>query len=78
MLFQPNGLILQGRAPNFHAKQMAQQAVMELAPMPILANDIEVGSPSLAIENHSCLGDFSLNRKRCLRSSLACGPASLQ
>jgi hypothetical protein len=38
----PTGLILQGRAPTYHAKQLAQHAVMELAAVPILANDIEV------------------------------------
>jgi hypothetical protein len=43
VLFQANGLVLQGRAAKFHAKQVAQQVVMELAPMPILANEIEVG-----------------------------------
>ena len=40
--FRPNGLVLQGRAANFHAKQDAQQAAMELATVPILANEIEV------------------------------------
>ncbi len=40
--FLPGGLVLQGRAVNFHAKQVAQQAVMELAPGPIVANEIEV------------------------------------
>ena len=36
------GLILQGHAPNYHAKQLAQHAVMETTPVPILANEIEV------------------------------------
>ena len=36
------GLVLRGRAPTYHAKQLAQHAAMELAGMPILANDIEV------------------------------------
>ncbi len=38
----PTGLVIQGRAATYHAKQLAQHAVMELASMPILANDIEV------------------------------------
>lgn len=42
VLFQPDGLVLQGRAATFHAKQVAQHAAMELASMPLLANDIEV------------------------------------
>jgi len=36
------GLVLQGRTTTYHAKQLAQHAAMELAPTPILANDIEV------------------------------------
>lgn len=36
------GLVLQGRATTYHAKQLAQHAVMELSDRPILANDIEV------------------------------------
>jgi hypothetical protein len=39
---QPGGLVLQGRTTTYHAKQLAQHAVMELATTPILANDIEV------------------------------------
>jgi hypothetical protein len=38
----PEGLIIQGRAATYHAKQLAQHALMELANLPILANDIEV------------------------------------
>ena len=38
----PTGLILQGRAPTYHAKQLAQHAAMELGKLPILANAIEV------------------------------------
>jgi len=37
-----NALILQGHAATYHAKQLAQHAAMELAGLPILANDIEV------------------------------------
>jgi hypothetical protein len=36
------GLVLQGRTSTYHAKQLAQHAAMELAGLPILANDIEV------------------------------------
>lgn len=39
---QPRGVVLQGRTNTYHAKQLAQHAAMELANMPILANDIEV------------------------------------
>lgn len=42
VLLLPAGLILQGRAATYHAKQLAQHAAMELSPTPILANDIEV------------------------------------
>jgi len=42
LLVRQDGVILQGRAPTYHAKQLAQHAVMELAELPILANDIEV------------------------------------
>ena len=38
----PTGLVLEGRAPTYHAKQLAQHAAMEVAGMAILANDIEV------------------------------------
>ena len=36
------GLIIRGRAPTYHAKQLAQHAAMELSTLPIVANDIEV------------------------------------
>jgi hypothetical protein len=36
------GLILRGRAKNYHAKQLAQHAVMETSRVRILANEIEV------------------------------------
>jgi hypothetical protein len=36
------GLILRGRADTYHAKQLAQQLVMEETRLPILANEIEV------------------------------------
>ncbi len=37
-----NGIVLEGRAATYHAKQLAQHAAMELAGLPILANEIEV------------------------------------
>jgi len=42
LLVFPDGLILQGHASTYHAKQVAQHAVMEATRLPILANDIEV------------------------------------
>ncbi len=42
VLIRPEGMILQGRAATYHAKQLAQHAAMELADLPILANRIEV------------------------------------
>lgn len=36
------GLVLQGFAPTFYAKQLAQHAAMEVSGLPILANEIEV------------------------------------
>jgi hypothetical protein len=38
----PEGVILQGRTATYHAKQIAQHVAMELADLPILANDIVV------------------------------------
>ncbi len=38
----PNGLILQGRTGTYHAKQIAQHVAMEMADLPIVANEIEV------------------------------------
>ncbi|MCS6975885.1 MAG: hypothetical protein NZM31_02590 [Gemmatales bacterium] len=37
-----DGLVLQGRARTYYAKQLAQHAVMEATGMPIRANEIEV------------------------------------
>jgi hypothetical protein len=36
------GLVLRGRAHTYYAKQLAQHAVLEATPLPILANEIEV------------------------------------
>ncbi len=37
-----DGLILQGRTATYHAKQVAQHVAMEVAELPIVANEIEV------------------------------------
>jgi hypothetical protein len=42
LIVRHDGVILTGRASTYHAKQLAQHAAMELAALPILANDIEV------------------------------------
>jgi len=42
VLVRQDGVILQGRAGTYHAKQLAQHAAMEVTNLPILANDIEV------------------------------------
>jgi len=36
------GVVLQGSAATYHAKQLAQHAIMELSGLRILANDIAV------------------------------------
>lgn len=36
------GLVLRGQAQSYYVKQLAQQAVMDVVPIPILANEIEV------------------------------------
>jgi len=42
VMVRATGLILQGRAATYHAKQLAQHAAMEMATLPILSNEIEV------------------------------------
>ena len=42
LLIQGCGIILRGFARSYHAKQLAQHAVMEETALPILANEIEV------------------------------------
>jgi hypothetical protein len=42
LLLRDNGLVLQGQARTYYAKQMAQQVVMEATKVPILANEIKV------------------------------------
>lgn len=36
------GLILRGRTSSYYLKQLAQHALLEAAPLPLLANEIEV------------------------------------
>jgi hypothetical protein len=42
VIVRHEGVILRGRTSTYHAKQLAQHAAMELADLPILANEIEV------------------------------------
>jgi hypothetical protein len=42
LITRPGGVVLQGRATTYHAKQLALHAAMELVRVPILANEIEV------------------------------------
>ena len=42
LLVRGQGLVLQGCAATYYAKQLAQHAVMEATGRPILANEIEV------------------------------------
>jgi len=39
---RPEGVVLQGLASTYHAKQLAQHAAMEVVRQPILANEIKV------------------------------------
>jgi hypothetical protein len=42
VVVRDRGLVLQGRSRTQHARQLAQQAVMEITELPILANEIQV------------------------------------
>jgi hypothetical protein len=42
VLVQGFGVILQGDAPSYHVKQLAQHAAAEASGLPVLANQIEV------------------------------------
>jgi hypothetical protein len=42
VIVQQNGVVLQGLASTYYAKQLAQHAAMDLADLPIVANEIEV------------------------------------
>lgn len=45
-----SGIILQGCAPTYYVKQLAQHAVMQVSALSILANDIEVSIDSTSSE----------------------------
>jgi osmotically-inducible protein OsmY len=42
VVLQQAGLVLHGWTETYHAKQVAQHAAMQIAGVPILANEIEV------------------------------------
>ena len=42
LVVQPAGVVLHGFSETYHAKQIAQHALMEFSQAPILANEIEV------------------------------------
>jgi hypothetical protein len=42
IVVRDGGVVLKGWALNYHAKQLAQHAAMEIAEAPILSNEIEV------------------------------------
>ena len=42
VIIRHNGVVLQGLASTYYAKQLAQHAAMDLADLPIVANEIEV------------------------------------
>ena len=46
LIMESAGLVLRGRTRTYYGKQLAQQAVMEVTSLPILANCIEVVSAS--------------------------------
>jgi hypothetical protein len=50
LLVRANGLILQGQAPTYHVKQIAQHALMKATLVPIVANEIEVASPCAQLQ----------------------------
>jgi hypothetical protein len=53
LLLRGNGLVLQGRARSYYAKQLAQEAVMKATKLPVVANEIEVLSPTAVEGNES-------------------------
>src|SRR5262245_49671156 len=42
LVCRDRGLVIQGWAATYHAKQVAQHVVMEAAPFAVIANEIEV------------------------------------
>jgi osmotically-inducible protein OsmY len=45
------GVVLQGQAPNYHAKQLSQHVAMKELRLTILANKIEVHPIPFSVEN---------------------------
>ena len=41
-LLRDNGVVLQGNAHSYHAKELAQHFVVEATHIPLMTNDIEV------------------------------------
>jgi hypothetical protein len=42
VIVREDGMVLQGFASTYHAKQLAQHAAMDLGELPLAANEIEV------------------------------------
>jgi hypothetical protein len=42
LMYSDEGIVLQGIASTYYAKQLAQHAVMQATPLPIASNQIEV------------------------------------
>jgi hypothetical protein len=42
VICRKDGVIVQGRAPTYYVKQLAQNSIMEITDLPILANEIDV------------------------------------
>jgi hypothetical protein len=55
LIVHPDGLILQGSAVTYHAKQLAQHTVMASTQLTILANEIEVeanfAAPAILVDS---------------------------
>ena len=50
-----DGVVLQGGSLTYYAKQLAQQSVMQITDVPILANEIEVHLPSRSRSSSSSM-----------------------
>ena len=57
LLISEDGLVLQGRASTFYAKQLALHAVMRTTGLPILANEIEVCLSARGPNTSKCTND---------------------
>ena len=51
VVFHNKGLLLRGQVHTYHAKQLAQHAVMEASSLPIHANEVEVSLVDLLAPN---------------------------